>query len=73
MVEDTARKEKEIVKTMNSRDWREAPSYYRAMLQDLFSDRAVTVKKVDLTTAALEGAFVGVAAASIIAAIVRGG
>ena len=44
---------------------------YRRSIEDLFSQRQVTVRKVDLTTAAIEGTFMGVAIASIFAAIIR--
>ena len=40
-------------------------------VEDLFSERQVTVRRVDLTTAAIEGTFAGIAIVSIIAAILR--
>ncbi|KAI4718551.1 hypothetical protein E4T48_05190 [Aureobasidium sp. EXF-10727] len=39
---------------------------YKARLQDLFSDRQVTVKKIDVTTIALEGAAAGVAVVGLV-------
>ena len=39
---------------------------------ELFSDRQITVRRVDLTTATVEGVFYGMALASIIATIIRG-
>jgi len=45
---------------------------YRDRIADLFSEREIAIRKVDLTTAALEGTFAGLAIASIIVAIVRG-
>ncbi|MCJ1472448.1 sensitivity to high expression protein she9 [Lambiella insularis] len=43
----------------------------REAIHDLFSERQITLRKVDLTTAAIEGTFAGVAIASIIAAVLR--
>lgn len=45
---------------------------YREAIHDLFSERQITLRQVDLTTAALEGTFAGIAIASIIAALLRG-
>ncbi|KAI4723961.1 hypothetical protein E4T49_08308 [Aureobasidium sp. EXF-10728] len=42
---------------------------YKARLQDLFSDRQVTVKKIDVTTIALEGAAAGVAVVGLVWAL----
>ena len=44
---------------------------YRHSIQDLFSDRQITLRKLDLTTATLEGAFAGIALASLIGALLR--
>ena len=44
---------------------------YRVSVRDLFSERQITLRKVDLTSAALEGALAGIALASIIGAILR--
>ncbi|KAH0353909.1 hypothetical protein KCU83_g2714, partial [Aureobasidium melanogenum] len=44
---------------------------YRAKLQDLFSDRQVTVKKIDVTTIALEGAATGVAVVGLLWALLN--
>ncbi|MCJ1245440.1 sensitivity to high expression protein she9 [Trapelia coarctata] len=44
---------------------------YRDRIADLFSEREIAIRKVDLTTAAIEGTFAGLAIASVIAAIVR--
>ena len=44
---------------------------YSDRITDLFSGREITIRKVDLTTAAIEGTFAGLAMASIVAAIVR--
>jgi sensitive to high expression protein 9 len=44
---------------------------YRGKIADLFSEREIAIRKVDLTTAAIEGTFAGLAIASVIAAIVR--
>ncbi|MCJ1391344.1 sensitivity to high expression protein she9 [Xylographa bjoerkii] len=46
-------------------------SRYKETVGDLFSDRQVTVRRVDLTTAAIEGTFAGIAIVSVIAAILR--
>ncbi|KAI4745032.1 hypothetical protein E4T50_04640 [Aureobasidium sp. EXF-12298] len=42
---------------------------YKAKLQDLFSERQVTVKRIDVTTIALEGAAVGVAVVGLVWAL----
>ena len=44
---------------------------YSQKIEDLFSERQVTVRKVDLTTAAIEGTFLGMALASVFVAIIR--
>ena len=44
---------------------------YRGKIADLFSEREIAIRKVDLTTAAIEGTFAGLAIASVIAAIIR--
>lgn len=44
---------------------------YRGKIADLFSEREIAMRKVDLTAAAIEGTFAGLAIASVIAAIVR--
>jgi sensitive to high expression protein 9 len=44
----------------------------KAGLWDLFSDRPVTLRRVDVTITAIEGTFVGIACAGILAAILRG-
>ncbi|KAG9735604.1 hypothetical protein KCU73_g10467, partial [Aureobasidium melanogenum] len=44
---------------------------YRAKLQDMFSDRQVTVKKIDVTTIALEGAAAGVAVVGLLWALLN--
>ena len=72
MAEDTAQVERQTLGAPEPKSWREAPAYYKQRFNDLFSNKTVTVKQVDLTTRALEGAFVGVAMTSIIAAIIRG-
>lgn len=46
--------------------------HLRERLNDLFSDRLVTARRVDVTAATLEGVFAGIAVTSIIAAIIRG-
>jgi sensitive to high expression protein 9 len=50
----------------------EAREMAEAKVDDLFSERRVTVRRVELTAATLEGAFYGIAIASIFAAIIRG-
>ncbi|THY15625.1 hypothetical protein D6D00_09264 [Aureobasidium pullulans] len=42
---------------------------FKAKLQDLFSDRQVTVKRIDVTTTALEGAAAGVAVVGLVWAL----
>jgi sensitive to high expression protein 9 len=42
---------------------------FKAKLQDLFSDRQVTVKRIDVTTIALEGAAAGVAVVGLVWAL----
>lgn len=42
---------------------------YKAKLQDLFSERQVTVKRIDVTTIALEGAAVGVTVVGLVWAL----
>ncbi|KAI5238334.1 hypothetical protein E4T42_09002 [Aureobasidium subglaciale] len=44
---------------------------YKARLQDLFSERQVTVKKIDVTTIALEGAAAGVAVVGLLWALLN--
>ena len=44
---------------------------YIQSIKDLFSERHITLRKLDLTTATLEGAFAGIALASIIGALLR--
>ncbi|KAG9848740.1 hypothetical protein KCU98_g5240, partial [Aureobasidium melanogenum] len=44
---------------------------YRAKLQDLFSDRQVTIKRIDVTTIALEGAAAGVAVVGLLWALLN--
>ena len=44
---------------------------YIQSIKDLFSERQITLRKLDLTTATLEGAFAGIALASIIGALLR--
>ncbi|KAH0367954.1 hypothetical protein KCU65_g4377, partial [Aureobasidium melanogenum] len=44
---------------------------YKAKLQDLFSDRQVTVKRIDVTTIALEGAAAGVAVVGVLWALLN--
>ncbi|CAD0098950.1 unnamed protein product [Aureobasidium mustum] len=44
---------------------------YKAKLQDLFSDRQVTVKRIDVTTIALEGAAAGVAVVGLLWALLN--
>ncbi|CAD0084803.1 unnamed protein product [Aureobasidium vineae] len=44
---------------------------YKARLQDLFSDRQVTVKRIDVTTIALEGAAAGVAVVGLLWALLN--
>ena len=48
-----------------------ATSRYKEMIEDLFSERQVTVRRVDLTKAAIEGTFAGIAIVSVIAAMLR--
>lgn len=43
----------------------------REKIVDLFSDRKIAIRRVDLTTAAIEGTFAGIAIVSIAAAILR--
>ncbi|KAI5235578.1 hypothetical protein E4T43_09177 [Aureobasidium subglaciale] len=55
--------------------WKEILSaklaFYKARLQDLFSERQVTVKKIDVTTIALEGAAAGVAVVGLLWALLN--
>lgn len=55
--------------------WKEVLSaklaLYQAKLQDLFSDRQVTVKRIDVTTIALEGAAAGVAVVGLLWALLN--
>ena len=51
--------------------WKGTVKNYSERVGDLFSERQVTVRRADITAAAIEGLFAGVAAASIVAAIVR--
>lgn len=55
--------------------WKEVVSaklaLYQAKLQDLFSDRQVTVKRIDVTTIALEGAAAGVAVVGLLWALLN--
>jgi sensitive to high expression protein 9 len=44
---------------------------YKAKLQDLFSERQVTVKRIDVTTIALEGAAAGVAIVGLLWALLN--
>jgi len=44
---------------------------YKAKLQDLFSERQVTVKRIDVTTIALEGAAAGVALVGLVWALLN--
>lgn len=44
---------------------------YKAKLQDLFSERQVTVKRIDVTTIALEGAAAGVAVFGLVWALLN--
>ncbi|KAI5193650.1 hypothetical protein E4T39_08856 [Aureobasidium subglaciale] len=44
---------------------------YKAKLQDLFSERQVTVKRIDVTTIALEGAAAGVAMVGLLWALLN--
>ena len=46
-------------------------SRYKEAVYQLFSDRQITLRRVDLTAATIEGTFYGVALASIIATIIR--
>jgi sensitive to high expression protein 9 len=47
-------------------DWQRTMEHYQEVLHDLFSERIVQVKKVDLTNAALQGAASGVALMGIL-------
>ena len=44
---------------------------YKESAYELFSDRQITVRRADLTAATIEGAFYGIALASIIATLIR--
>jgi len=44
---------------------------YKTKLQDLFSERQITVKRIDVTTIALEGAAAGVAVAGLVWALLN--
>lgn len=46
--------------------WPESWDYHKERLHDLFSERMVQVKKVDITTTALQGAATGVAAMGLL-------
>jgi len=46
-------------------------SAYKSLLQDLFSDRAVTITQRDLTSVALEGAAAGMAVVGILVVLLR--
>lgn len=46
--------------------WSERWEHYKEGLQDLFSERIIQVKKVDITTTALQGAATGVAAIGLL-------
>lgn len=46
-------------------------STYKSLLQDLFSDRAVTITQRDLTSVALEGAAAGMAVVGILVVLLR--
>ncbi|MCJ1381101.1 sensitivity to high expression protein she9 [Xylographa soralifera] len=48
-----------------------AMKHYKEKVEDVFSERQVTVRRVDLTAAAIEGTFAGIAIVSIFAAILR--
>jgi sensitive to high expression protein 9, mitochondrial len=50
-----------------SRTWQA----YQAALRDLFSERLIEIKKVELTTAALQGAATGVAAMGLLLVLLR--
>ena len=43
----------------------------KAFISDLFSYRDMSVRRIDLTTAALEGTFVGIAITAVISALLR--
>ena len=55
----------EVVEKLEPRTWQELLeeqwAHYRKVFQDLFSDRQMTVKRVDMTAVALESAAAGVA------------
>lgn len=51
--------------------WQDSYVAYRKMFQDLFSDRQVQLKKVDVTTIALEGAAAGVAVMGFLFVLLR--
>ena len=51
--------------------WNATRDAYREKVNDLFSERLITVRRVDVTAAALEGAFAGVTLVSILVAIMR--
>ena len=70
-VEDVTQKER-LTESQEPLSWREVPLYYKQRFEDLFSERVVTVKRIDLTTATLEGAIIGVALTSVAAAVLRG-
>ena len=53
-------------------DWVSAPlESSKAAIQRLFSTNLVSIRQLDLTSARIEGAMVGIAFASIVAAIIR--
>lgn len=50
----------------NPNSWSERWEHYKEGMQDLFSERLIQVKKVDMTTTALQGAATGVAAIGLL-------
>ena len=52
--------------------WKSTIQEYRETINDLFSERPVTARRVDVTAAVIEGFFAGAAIISIVAAVIRG-
>jgi len=61
----------DTVPTDRPKTWSDRWEHYTESLQDLFSERVIQVKKVDMTTTALQGAATGVAAIGLLFVIWR--
>ena len=53
------------------KSWQRFLRVCKVMIQDLFSDRAISVRRVDLTAKAIEGTFAGIAIASLVGMLLR--